>query len=151
MTAYEKIRACYGWLVKNVKYSTAGTGVISINIADITMESFDDFLMTVEAGIAFTEKKGVCDDFASAFTMMCRYIGVNAYLAHGQCRKSGGGYTGHTWTVIKAGGRIYQFDAMLDSSTAQRNGTDSSFLYFAREDGDSLYRNREIVKFNNYK
>lgn len=150
MTTYEKVRACYGWLVKNVKYAPNDSSPIYIDLGSVNMSSFDDLVMVLEAEIAFKNKKGVCDDFASAFVMMCRYIGVNAYLAHGQCRSSAGGYTGHTWVVIKAGGKIYQFDAMLDSSTAQRNGTDSSFLYFAREDGDSLYRNREIVPFNNF-
>lgn len=146
MTTYEKVQACYTWLVKNVKYEKSSKALVF----DWQMEGLthpEDYLIVLQAGPAFKNNKGVCDNFAAAFMLMCRYIGLDAYYAGGECKSSSGGYTGHAWTIIEVGSKIYQFDPMLDASYAQKNELQESFKYFAREDGDTLYRNREIMDF----
>ena len=149
MTTYEKLEACYEWLIDNIEYKVTYEPLY-LDYGMRGMKSFDDYLLVEQALYAFRNGYGVCDNFAAAFVVLARAIGVDAYFAGGQCKAAAGGYTGHAWVVIKCGNELRQYDPMLDASRAQKNGLSTSRQYFEREDGTSLYRNRTIYKFYNY-
>ena len=149
MSTSEKIAACYDWLVKNIKYKVTGEP-ITVSYEMRGMSTWEDYLLVEQALFAFKKGYGVCDNFAAAFVVMCRRIGVEAYWVSGQCKSVNGGYTPHSWAAIAVGTTLKQYDPMLDASYAQKNKLSSSRKYYEREDGDSLYKDASLIRFSNY-
>ncbi len=149
MSTSEKVRACYDWLVKNVEYKVSGEPIVA-RYDMRGLSSWEDYILVEQALFAFKKGYGVCDNFAAAFVVMCRAIGVEAYWATGKCKSSAGGYTGHSWAVIIVDDELKQYDPMLDASYAQKNDLKISYKYYEREADTTLYKNRELVPFNDF-
>lgn len=124
MDNYQKVKACYDYLLKDYKYGTSPAS------SDYALYVFD-FPGPVYAYDVLQGKQGVCDDYASAFAALTRAIGFNTYVVGGQARRSDGTYSNHAWAVIKIGGTEYLFDPQIEGANAQRNGS-VSYNWFCK-------------------
>lgn len=105
MSTYEKVKACYDYAINNFSYGQ-GDGFIGWGIKGWAYE-------------VLTSNIGVCNNYSSAFAVMTRAIGLEAYLQNGQTSSSRGGYTGHTWCVIMINGTPYLFDPQVEDNIAK--------------------------------
>ena len=119
MTTYERVKAVYDYLIYHTRYDQyiyiLDDGSIVPYDGDQTQATHDGFqygYQTLYSG------RGVCDTYSCAFSMLCRRIGLNSYVIGGQTSRAGGGYTGHSWSVININGTEYIFDAQLDDQFA---------------------------------
>ncbi len=105
MTTYEKVRACYDYLVDTCTY---GDNVLRLD--------FEDVNATARAYGMLVGHVGACDDYSCAFAALTRAIGLNCYTVYGQTARADGGYTGHIWCVIDIDGVEYVFDPQIDDN-----------------------------------
>lgn len=130
LTTYEKAEACYDYVVANVTY---GSHVANLGtpIGNTTCRTIDRTYGSVEGygAVALTAKVGMCNAYASAFILMARKLGLNAYLVKGYTRSRGGGYAYHEWAEIEIDEAVYVFDPQLDQSLAKQ-GLGEDLLFF---------------------
>lgn len=116
MTTYQKVKACYDYIIKHTVYGS--NGVLEI-YAPIPYASYDDNLIVLEAKELFKNGKGVCDDYTSAFLVLTRRIGLRCYFTGGETSKASGGFTPHAWDIICVGSTPYVFDAQIEDKLAK--------------------------------
>lgn len=105
MTTYEKVKACYDYLVSTCRY---GDNVLRLN--------FPEANATARAYGMLSGHIGACDDYSCAFAALTRAIGLNCYTVYGQTARASGGYTGHIWCAMKINGVEYVFDPQIDDN-----------------------------------
>ena len=105
MTTYEKVLACYDYLVDTCSY---GDNVLRLD--------FPEDNGTARAYGMLVGHVGACDDYSCAFAALTRAIGLNCYTVYGQTARADGGYTGHIWCVIAIDGVEYVFDPQIDDN-----------------------------------
>lgn len=113
---YEQMRACYDYVSSTVRYGshTANLGAM-VNDTVSCRQIFSSYGAVEGFGaVALTAKVGMCNAYASAFILMARKIGLNAYLVKGSTRSAGGGYAYHEWAEIEVDGAVYVFDPQLE-------------------------------------
>lgn len=118
---YNQVKICYDYLIANVSYGSHMSN-LGAAVGNTTCRSIYSSYGAVEGfgAVALSAKKGMCNAYASAFILMARKIGLNAYLVTGQTRSGRGGYTYHEWAEIQIGEQIYLFDPQLDQSLANQ-------------------------------
>lgn len=114
MTTYEKVKACYDYLIENTSYERKTLYAPGYG----PYQSFSDYLLVLEAQDLFSTGTGACDDYSAAFLVMARRIGLSCYVYSGETSKAGGGWTAHAWNVITVGGVDYVFDAQVEDNIA---------------------------------
>lgn len=134
MTTYEKVQACYNYLVNNIKYGQS--------FSDIDVSSYVsgyDAMLVDYAYTVLTKKIGVCNHYSAAFVVMCRKLGLNANVSSGTVSKVGGGRTGHMWAYIELNGTQYIFDPQVQS-----NNKHVPYYFFGKtySQTGSTYENR---------
>lgn len=127
MSTYDKVKACYDYLVKNGTYSHENTAILPVQ--HILYETAWDRNMAGMAYRMLETHKGVCDHYSAAFMVMTRAIGLESYFVTGMVSKKGGGYTGHAWVNIKIGDVYYVFDPQV-----QQNNPGAPYYYFGKTD-----------------
>ena len=115
MTTYQKVKACYDYLINNAEYDYSG-GALRVRSG---YNSFNDAIVVTEAAYILTNKVGVCDDYAAAFMCMTRRIGLQSYTCGGQAPNQTGGVSGHTVAFITVAGVDYMFDAEIEDYNAK--------------------------------
>ena len=105
MTTYEKVKACYDYLVITCRY---GDNVLRLD--------FPEANGTARAYGMLVGHVGACDDYSCAFAALMRSIGLNCYTVYGQTARASGGYTGHIWCVMNINGAEYVFDPQIDDN-----------------------------------
>ena len=129
MTTYEKVKACYDYLITTCSYGGRGHLYLYRNnnlvldgqeIAASDGKSVDG---AVNAYEMLKEHAGVCDDYSCAFAAMVRRIGLNCYTVGGLTARADSGMTGHVWCVINIGGKEYVFDPQIDDNIAKGGPT----------------------------
>ena len=105
MSTYDKVLACYNYLVDNCTY---GDNVLRLD--------FPEANGTARAYGMLVGHVGACDDYSCAFAALTRAIGLNCYTVYGQTARADGGYTGHIWCVIAIDGVEYVFDPQIDDN-----------------------------------
>lgn len=142
MDTYDKVKACYDWLVENTVYKRPGH----------TGDGSWDCALQV-----FRDGKGTCDCYSSAFAAMMRRIGLESYVVEGITSANRGGMTGHVWTVMVIGEKTYVFDPQVEDAIAGR--TDSKEIQYVRfcipePNGKYKYngrsRARQMEKFDRF-
>ena len=113
MSTYDKVKACYDYLVKKMKYGHPEFQWDSYNYSYTS--NYDQTIVT-NAYEALSSKVGVCDDYSAAFVVMCRRLGLEAYVVGGTVSTKGGGRTGHAWSYILLNGTPYIFDPQVQSN-----------------------------------
>lgn len=95
---YDKVKACYTYLIENCSYSTT---------VKYTYEQ--------DAYLLLTEKRGSCTYYAAAFHYMMRYIGLDDKLISSyRILESGGSF--HRWNEIAIDGIPYVFDTQWEDT-----------------------------------
>ena len=115
MSTYEKVKACYDYLIGNAEYDYSG-GALRVRSG---YTSFGDAIIVTEADYILTNNVGVCDDYAAAFMVMTRRIGLRSYTCGGQAPDQTGGVSGHTVAFITVGTVDYMFDAQIEDYNAK--------------------------------
>ena len=105
MSTYEKVLACYNYLVNTCSY---GDNVLRLDFAEDNG--------TARAYGMLVGHVGACDDYSCAFAALTRAIGLNCYTVYGQTARASGGMTGHIWCVINIDGVEYVFDPQIDDN-----------------------------------
>lgn len=105
MSTYEKVLACYDYLVETCHY---GDNVLRLD--------FEEANGPARAYGMLVGHVGACDDYSCAFAALTRAIGLNCYTIYGQTARADGGYTGHIWCVINIDGVEYVFDPQIDDN-----------------------------------
>ena len=113
MTTYQKVKACYDYLIDNAEY---GGGSFSVPMRYTSMQ---DALTVACAKAILTTKEGVCDDYSSAFMVMTRRIGLQSYTCPCQAPNQTGGVSGHMVAVIPVAGTDYLFDPQIEDYNAK--------------------------------
>ena len=113
MTTYDKVKACYDYLINNCSYG------YNECVYDYIEAYFYGYQYEVSAYGLLKGHIGVCDDYSATFAMLMRYIGLDCYVVGGQTSKSGGGYTGHAWCEMSINGMIYVFDPQVEDNIAK--------------------------------
>ena len=113
MTTYDKVKACYDYLINNCSY---GNNEVMMDYIDYY---FYGYSYEVRTYGMLKGKIGVCDDYSATFATMMQALGLNCYLVGGQTAKSGGGYTGHAWCEMNLNGTIYVFDPQVEDNIAK--------------------------------
>lgn len=110
---YEKVKAIYDYLCKNVTYDYDGL-------------KQGDSTLIYTAYAALVDGTAVCQGYANLFYRLALELDVDARLIAGTA--SGGA---HAWNIVKLGGKYYNVDATWDAVYAQAN---MDYRYFLRCD-----------------
>jgi uncharacterized protein YjdB len=156
MTTYEKVKACYDYLIENMTYSN--------NIFDYT--AYKDLMYTSNyssdwdrkilyyAYCALKNKKDSCYGYSSAFVVLTRAIGLESYVMQGKTSLAKGGYGNHWWVNIKIDGKYYVFDPNVEDNIAK--GGAIYYYRFCKLDSEIpskyIYKDRkaDVINFNNF-
>lgn len=126
MTTYEKTEAIYNWIINNTYYQyDSGT------YRKTYVSQYDTWCAAQSYSVLF-KGYGSCVNYASAFVVMTRAIGLESYKVYGSLSNSGG----HGWAVIKINGKLYNFDPQLGDE-ASGEGWGSAMDYFCKADGEA--------------
>ena len=130
-TTYDKVKAIYDYEVKNFTY---GGGLISIWDAfslagEKVFKQREELLIAYNAYSVLTTNVGVCDDYAAAFMVMTRAIGLESYVVSGTINGKG-----HAWNNMRVSGKLYFFDAQAESASAA--GGSIGYYCFGKSDKD---------------
>ncbi len=126
MNTYQKVKACYDYLVNNAEYDYSG-GAMRIRSG---YASFNDAILVTEADYILTEQRGVCDDYSAAFVCMTRRIGLQSYACSGLAPNQSGGVSGHMVAFITVAGTDYLFDPQIEDYNAK--GGDIPYRNFCK-------------------
>jgi len=120
MDYFEQLKACYDYVVENTRYGSH-LSHLDARVGDTTCRAIYRQYGEVEGfgAVALAANVGMCNAYASAFIMMARKIGYDAYLVRGSTKSGGGGYAYHEWCEIDIDGTRYVFDPQLDQSLAR--------------------------------
>ena len=113
MTTYDKVKACYNYLINNCSY---GSNQMMMDYIDYF---FYGYTYEVRTYGMLKGKIGVCDDYSATFATMMQAIGLNCYVVGGQTTLASGGYTGHAWCEMNINGTIYVFDPQVEDNIAK--------------------------------
>jgi len=127
MSTYDKVKACYDYLVRNVEYAIFFSSYLTPDDGYAYKGDFDP-LVAYNALFTLTSKQGVCDSYSAAFVALTRAIGLDSYVVGGQTSMAGGGWTGHAWVNIRINGVMYVFDPQVEQNIA-KNGPISYYRF----------------------
>ena len=111
---YEKVRSIYDYVTSNVANEVEHYGDASYT------KQFSPY-------VALTEKKGVCEAYASLLYRMLLEQGLDARIVTGAARNG----VGHAWNIVRVDSRYYFLDSSWDTDGMHRyflygSGNDSS-------------------------
>ncbi|MBR3720089.1 MAG: S-layer homology domain-containing protein [Firmicutes bacterium] len=115
MTAYQKVKACYDYLIDNAEYDYSGNSYSF----RMNYTSLEDCMTVAGAKYILNGKLGVCDEYSQAFMVMTRRIGLQSYTCACQAPNQSGGVSGHMVAFISVGGVNYIFDPQIEDYNAR--------------------------------
>ena len=136
MDNYDKLLACYKWIIDNSFYKYDGfTG--SWNNTNVSYSNNRDrqvvsFAKTIICGVN-GQRYGTCINYGSAMVVFARALGFEAYRVGGETLRADNSYGEHYWCVIKINGIWYNFDPQ----NADNNWTDP-LRYFGKTNSEWL-------------
>lgn len=113
MTTYQKVKACYDYLINTCEYGG------KMKVVDASDAAAFANIIDMCAYDILCEHVGVCDDYTAAFVALTRAIGLESYSVGGQTSSSRGGYTPHAWAVVILEGQEYVFDPQIEDNIAK--------------------------------
>lgn len=136
---FSKAKYCYDWLLKNGAF---GGGTVKMQDMYVFLGNCDycgaDGTLVYDAYRMLLTGQGVCDNFASALTVLFRYIGLEAYPVHGKAVLSDGTITNHVWVAVQTEGQFYFFDAQIENA-AYKDGRCQYNLFCTAETAVPFY------------
>ena len=123
MTTYDKVKACYDYLINNCTYGLPYECDFGFQIYfEYGEEYYYTHYRDIEAYEILSTGLGVCDHYSSAFMVMMRKIGLNCQWVAGIQTNSSGESSGHAWTEIIIDGKAYIFDPQIEDRIVERKG-----------------------------
>ncbi|MDD6402283.1 MAG: transglutaminase domain-containing protein [Lachnospiraceae bacterium] len=107
MSTYEKTKAIYDWIINNNSYPSGYEAPWGGNRWSFSTK-YDLWCFKQSYSCLFTGK-GSCKNYAAAFVVLTRAIGLNSYKVCGHAP----GSSVHGWAVIVIDGKYYHFDPQL--------------------------------------
>lgn len=133
---FSKAKYCYDWLLENTKFSG---GMVNMQNMYAFLGECDynstDAAVVYDAYRILLTGQGVCDNYASALTVLYRYIGLNAFPVHGKAVLENGNRDNHVWVCVEINGLYYCFDPQIEAAAA-RNSTHNYALFCV--DGEKI-------------
>lgn len=115
MSTYQQVKACYDYLTTTTTYGShmayLGTPIGNVTAGDIYQQYGE---IEGQGAVVLGAHTGMCNAYASAFIVMAREIGLDAYLVRGSTQSAWGGYTYHEWAEVRIGDSVYIFDPQLE-------------------------------------
>ncbi len=137
LSTYEVVKNCYDYLIETVSYRTDGyMAQEGYPFADRQAGiecTVDEFMVDLAYAPLFLGK-GVCNEYAGAFILLTRAIGLESYYYIGQTQAAAGGFLPHAWVEIRIGGVDYVFDPQVDDNIAR--GGEIRYLYFCKPESE---------------
>lgn len=110
----QKIYQAYQWVTSNIRYDTKN--------ALATNHGLDQRAVI---DVAFTKRRGVCENFAAIFSDVCSKMGFPAVTIEGITKQNGNiDKQGHSWSGVKMAGEWFLFDPTWDA------GNKGNFHYY---------------------
>lgn len=140
---YEKLLGIYDYVVKNVSISGGSTNpeIVYNMLGDLEYENSFDAYRVFEATQALNTFSANNDGFASAFLVLARAAGYNAYFVKGSSYKLQS--SNHAWVIINIKNIDYLFDPYTD---AKCGNTKENYGYFCKTmsslNGTYVYANK---------
>lgn len=150
-SAYEKVRMCYDYVNTGASYqATEPARSIYTEIErECNYVKSADMYSVARAYNFLLNKKGTCIDFADAFLVLMRAVGLECYLMHGTYDSGP-----HYWNLIRLNGSYYIFDTEVDWAASGRNGTSTSYASFCLPTSSDTHRRCDqsacIAEFGNF-
>ncbi|MDR1630639.1 MAG: dockerin type I domain-containing protein [Oscillospiraceae bacterium] len=117
MTAYDKIKAVYDYMIKNYSGNSVSFNVRSDpqkpSYSSATDRSIVDHALTI-----IESHSGTCLHYSSAFVVFARALGFEAYRMYGKTAMAAGGMGEHYWPEVVIDGARYVFDPQVDDHIA---------------------------------
>lgn len=128
MTTYEKVKACYDYLINNAQYGNVPNSYYNFEGSNI------EYKYAERAAYAIlVEKKGICTNYSCAFAALTRALGLEMKLRRGETTQPGGGYGPHTWCELNIDGVIYVFDPQAEDTIMSSNGGRNYYYRFCKQ------------------
>ena len=125
-TTADLVQASYDWLVDNLSYKL-GTYYPYYDYSSRS-EIPIPFYVLYFSYCPFAEKTGVCDNFSTAYMIILRAIGIDAYIRTGKMYSSGTTYD-HVWVEALMNGKYYIFDPQVENRVKGSRGTNTHSYY----------------------
>ena len=117
-TESERINAIYSWVTHNIRYDKTGTFALNAGPDK-----------NAKINIAFTQRRGVCENFAAIFNDICLKAGFQSYVIEGITRINNLLAPGaHSWVTVRVNNEWYFFDPTWDEG-----GRDQYFMVSPEE------------------
>lgn len=136
MTTYEKTLAIYKWIVNNTYYQ-----VHPGNYRGRYISVYDTWCVSQSYSVLCLGY-GSCVNYASAFVVLTRAIGLETYKIYGSLYSANVNRV-HGWAVMNINGKLYTFDPQLGDE-AETEGWGSSMDYFCKDDEHPNIKNYYI-------
>jgi len=128
MDTYDKVKACYDWLIENTYYRSP----------DHWDTAKNHWLCAYQV---LVDGYGTCNCYSATFTAMMRRIGLDCYVVTGYTTANLGGYTSHDWTTVSINGKWYIFDAQVEDAIANRTRSkEVTYVRFLLPEPHAKYR-----------
>ncbi|MDR2655759.1 MAG: hypothetical protein LBC56_06770 [Oscillospiraceae bacterium] len=117
-SAYEKLLACYNYIVLNTKYGSHMAGLYA-QVGGATCRGIYSNHGETEGfgAVALITHVGMCNAYAAAFILMARKVGLqDIYLEEGYFVNRSGRYNYHKWAEAKINGQLYVFDPQVEQN-----------------------------------
>ena len=141
---YTRVKAAYDWTVYEIDYSWAPYSQNWAPAYDCFVPQYD---LTYDPGLeeavpfevanrsyhALKYGEGVCYDYAAAFALLARYIGIDAFVHTGNFQLEalfGGAISHHGWTELRLSGTNYIFDPQRDYRLSWDGTAANPYDYF---------------------
>lgn len=129
MTEYERAKAAFDYIIANtVLDEPIGLDLWRTHGDSETPLSFVEnrSLSVLQYGV------GMCEDYAAAFTMLLRGLGLEAEYVPGLTYSLEGHLVDHAWTVAKIDGVWYHLDCQLEDNISRHGAI--RYRYFMKSD-----------------
>ena len=103
-TEAERIKGIYSWVTQNIHYDK--TGAFAMNAGPDK---------NAKVYVAFTRRRGVCENFAGIFNDICQKAGFQSYVIEGITQMNNQIAEGaHSWVTVQVNKEWYFFDPTWD-------------------------------------
>ncbi len=140
MTTYEKTLAIYNWIIEN-NYYKYDYNVTALWRPGAYVSQYDLWCVS-QSYSCLIAGYGTCVNYASAFVVLTRAIGLESYKVYGSLF-SANVNRDHGWAVVNINGTLYTFDPQLGDE-AHEDGWGNAMDYFCKDDEDPNVKNYYI-------
>lgn len=127
-TEDQKVRSIFRWITGHIAYDIDQYHNLGLppSHVDSSDEQHDLWLLNYYAEKTLASKKGICNDYASLFKVLCNKAGIECKIILGDVREHKGGSVfdlGHAWNAVKIEGKWKLIDVTWCSGYADENVT----------------------------